>query len=383
MSLRIGFNAQRLAGQRLGVGRYIEYMVRHWANRLRDDEDLTLYVRRPLEPIATSKPAQVHTVLRASRMSGIPWENLQLRRAARKDDILFCPAYTGPVFPPVKTVVATHSVTEVEPGLNTWKYKQSYSRLFALCARQAEAVIVPSEITRESVIDYYKVRPDRVVVVPQGADDAFRPGTSADVLSATRTRFFGADRPYILYVGKCSARRNIPGLIEAFAILKRTHRIPHGLLLFGPNHLGLPLDEVCRKLGVVDDVVQTDGVVAKHTDLIPVYSAADVFVHPSEYEGWSMTTVEAMACGTAVVAANRGGLGEVARGHALMVDNPTAEALAEAIGRVLEDTALRKDLQTRARARGEALNWTTLAGNTLEIVRNAASGSSLTQGLTP
>jgi glycosyltransferase involved in cell wall biosynthesis len=379
--MRIGFNAQRLAGQRLGVGRYIEYMVRHWSTMLTADDMLSLFVRRPLDWQPTSPRGQIRTVLLESRMSGIPWENLRLRGAIAHEDVLFCPAYTSPVGMRGKTVVATHSVTEVQPGVNSWAYRQTYSRIVAHCARQATAVIVPSAITKESVVDYYGVERERVVVIPQGADDAFQPGTSAELLRATRTQFFGADRPYILFVGKCSARRNIPQLITAFARLKQSAHIPHGLLLFGPNHLDLPLAELCRTLGVEGDVVQTDGVVAHHTDLVPVYSAADVFVHPSEYEGWSMTTVEAMACGVPVIATDRGGLGEVARGHALMVSDPSVDALADAIGRVLSDSALHADLAARARARGMALNWRTITRDTLQVVRNVGSGTSLTDGL--
>lgn len=379
--MRIAFNAQRLAGQRLGVGRYIEYMVRHWSELLTADDELTLYTRRPLDWTPEAKRGTIRKVLLESGMSGIPWENIYLRGPASDADVLFGPAYTAPVRFRGTSVVATHSVTEVQPGVNGWAYRQTYSRLFGVCAREAAAVIVPSEITRESVIDYYKASAERVVVIPQGADDAFRPGTAPEVLSAVRTKYFGADRPYILFVGKCSHRRNIPRLIEAFARVKTERNIPHGLLLFGPNHQDLPLASLCRSLGVESDVVQTDGAVQQHTDLVPVYSAADVFVHPSEYEGWSMTTVEAMACGTPVIATDRGGLAEVARGHALMVEDPTVDALADAIERVLADSALRADLALRARARGAALNWRTITRNTLQVVRNAASGSSPREGL--
>jgi glycosyltransferase involved in cell wall biosynthesis len=99
-------------------------------------------------------------------------------------------------------------------------------------------------------------------------------------------------------------------------------------------------------------------------------------VHPSEYEGWSMTTVEALACGVAVVAADRGGLGEVARGHALMV-TPELKALSDAIGRVLEDDDLRRDLQRRGRERGRSLRWSENARQTLDVLRSVAMGSAL------
>ena len=372
MTLRIAFNGQRLAGQRLGVGRYIEYMLRYWVQQLEPEEEISLFVRRPLEDDLRTLHPKLHTVLLQSRMSGIPWENLRLPRPASRHDVLFLPAYTGPVVYGGKTVVATHSVNEIVPGLHSRLYEQTYTRLFRHCARKADRVIVPAEATKTAVIERYDVEEDRIVVIHQGASDAFKPVDDPAALREVRTRYFGADRPYLLFVGKCSARRNIPMLVRAFARLREEQNIPHGLLLFGPNHEGLPLEELCRELGVTDHVVQTDGKVAQHSDLVPIYAAADIFVHPSTFEGWSITTVEAMACGTAVIAADRGGLGEVARGHAYMIADPSVDALVDAISRVLGDDVLRQDLQRRARARGQELSWSSITRQTLQVVRDVA-----------
>lgn len=373
MSLSIAFNGQRLAGQRLGVGRYIEYMLRHWSTMILPDEEISLFVRRPIEDDLGSLHPDVRPVLLTSRMSGAPWESIRLRGPAHRRDVLFCPAYTGPVFYGGRTVVATHSVNEIVPGLQSMVYQQTYARLYRHCARHADRVIVPAAITRDAVVERYGVAEERIVVIPQGADDAFQPIDDPEVLRAVRQRYFGADRPYLLFVGKCSVRRNIPMLIRAFAELKATKHIPHGLLLFGPNHEDLPLTDLCRELDVTDDVVQTDGQVDHHADLVPIYAAADVFVHPSEFEGWSITTVEAMACGTPVVASDRGGLGEVARGHALMLDDVTVDALVDAIARVLEDDELRSDLRRRARQRGQELDWRSITRRTLDVVREVGT----------
>ena len=296
------------------------------------------------------------------------------RRAAAESDVLFCPAYTAPLFYPGRLVVATHSVNEIQPDAHDWTYRLTYEPIYRHAARNAYAVIVPAKITRDDVCRAYGIDPARVVIVPQGADDCFRPLEDLAALRAVRTRYFGRDRPFILFVGKLSTRRNAHLLIRAFAALRKERRIPHGLLLFGPNTDGLPLAALCQQLGVSDDVVQTDGVIAEHRDIVPVYNAADVFVHPSEYEGWSMTTVEALACGTAVIAADRGGLGEVAKGHALMLDALSTDTLADAIGRVLQDDGLRADLRSRARARGRALRWEATTRDTLDVIRDVATG---------
>lgn len=372
--MQIAFNGQRFAGQRFGVGRYLEYMLRYWRGMLTADEAVSVFLRRPPDADLQALGPRIHPVLLESSMSGIPWENLRLRGPASRHDVLFCPAYTAPIGYRGRLVVATHSVNEVQSAAHSALYRQTYSRLHRHCARIADAVIVPAESTRNEVIEHYGVAPERIAVIAQGADDVFQPIDDPAVLRAAREQFFGADRPYILFVGKGSARRNIPMLVRAFAALRSSRGIPHGLVLFGPNAPDFALDRLCAELGISNDVVQTDGKVARHADLVPIYGAADVFVHPSEFEGWSMTTVEALACGTAVIAADRGGLGEVARGHALMIADPSVDALVDAIGRVLGDDGLRQDLRRRARARGAALRWEMTTGETLEVVRRVAAG---------
>lgn len=378
----IGFNGQRLAGQRYGVGRYIEYLLRFWSQYLTPDERVELYLRRPLDADGLASlhlSDRVKPVLLESTMSGVPWETLRLRRIASRTDVLFCPAYSAPLAYPGRLVVATHSVNEQQAGAHGWTYPQTYGRLYRHAAQRAEAVIVPSAGTGEQVSAVYGVPMEKIRIVEQGAADDFHPVTDPAALRAVRERYFGGDRPYILFVGSCSERRNIPRLVEAYARVRLQEKIPHGLLVFGANPTGIDFPALARRFGVEGDVVQTDGRIARHAELIPVYSAADLYVHPSEFEGWSMTTVEAMACGVAVVAADRGGLGEVARGHALMVQDPTVDALAGAMARVLSDSALRTSLQQQSLARAAGLRWSIATRATLDVVRAVGAGRSLSR----
>jgi len=371
--MRIAFNGQRLAGQPFGVGRYLEYLLRYWNEQLADDEELSLFLRQPLSDKLERAWPRVRTVVLESNMSGLPWETLRLGPAAGDHDVLFCPAYSAPLGYDGPLVVATHSVNETEPNAHSWMYRQTYARLYKHCARRADAVIVPGERTRKAVEEHYGVPDERLHIVHQGADEAFHPmDDQPELLSKTRKRFFGSDRPYLLFVGKGSPRRNIPMLIEAFARIRKEGPWPHGLLLFGPYKGDVPFEKLCKDLGVEGDVVQTEGIIDKHSDLAPIYAAADIFIHPSENEGWSMTTTEAMAAGTAVIAADRGGLGEVARGHAYMIE-PSVNSLADAIQSVLSDDALRAELRRKARARGEALRWDKIAQQTLDVVRDVGN----------
>lgn len=344
---------------------------------LDQSDEMMLFLRRSLDAAALdylglSDRITVKTL--SPDMPGILWENLRLGAAVSGMDVLFCPAYTAPLIAKAPVVVATHSVNEIQPAAQSRWYPHTYGRLYRHSARNAAMVIAPCETTKHDIAEHYGIPPERIAVVEQGSDDCFQPIHDSERLSAVRVKFFGADRPYLLFVGKCSVRRNIPTLLRAFAELKRSKNIPHGLLLFGPNPDNLPLDELCEELGISDDVVQLDGVVSNHAELVEIYNAAEMFIHPSEIEGWSMTTVEAMACGTAVIAVDRGGQGELTRGHALTLDAVTIDSLADAIFRVANDTEFRERLRGLALARGSQFRWTDTTRRTLDIVKRVGGG---------
>ncbi len=242
------------------------------------------------------------------------WQHGVLPRFTGDVDVLFCPSYSVPVTYTGKCVVAIHSMNEVESGTHPWWYKLTYSRLYRFSADRANRIIVPSDSTRQDLERYYGITSEKVDIVVQGADEAFRPITDDAVKRATRIRFLGEDRPYIVFVGKLSTRRNIPILIEAFAIAKRRAKLPHALLLVGPNHVGVPLDDLITRHAMTGHVIQTDGKFASHMEVPPIYASADLYVNASSYEGFSMTLVEALSCGTPVVTVNRAGLAEIAGG---------------------------------------------------------------------
>lgn len=371
--MRIGVDGLRLSGQRLGIGRYIEYLLTYWSGMLSADERVLVYVREPVDlgELGLTEAFEIRVL--PSRLAGMAWESLVLARRWRETDVLFCPSYTIPLPYRGKVVVATHSVNEAEPGTHPWWYHLTYRQRNRLSARLADAVIVPSQTTREHVERLYGVRPSAITIVPEGAPNSFAPVTDESLLPETRRRYLGEDVPYVLFVGKASQRRNIPALIEAFARVKRAEGLPHKLLLFGPNVLDLPLDELVASLGIPGGVVQTDGHIARHEEILPVYSGADLFVHPTAAEGFSLTIVEAMACGLPVITVGRGAVAEIVGDAAITVDAPTPDLLEDAIRRVLTDEPLRRDFAARALERSRLFRLQATAQGTLDVLRKVAA----------
>jgi len=370
--MRLGVNALRLTGQRLGIGRYIEYMLKHWNHMLTPSDRVTVYVREPVDIRTLHLSEAFETKVLRPGLKGVLWENLLLPRQEKEMDVLFCPSYTVPLAYRGRCVVATHSVNEVKKGTHPWWYHLTYRQRYRLSAQKADAVVVPLECTKEHVQELYGIAADKIDVVPEGADDSFRPLEDEAVLRETRRRYFGEDRPYIVFVGKLSQRRNIPALLTAFSRLKKTANIPHGLLLFGPNVLGLPLDRMTADLGIQDSVVQTDGKLDNHQDIIPIYCAADLFVHPSSYEGFSITIVEAMACGVPVVTVNQGAARDIAGGAAVMVEEPTVDNLTEAMRLSLTNRPLAMSLRAKALERAKLFRYEETARKTLDVLRRVA-----------
>lgn len=368
-----GVNALRLSGQRLGIGRYIEYLLRYWSAMLKLDERVFVYVRQEVElsDLQLSDRFTIRVV--PSRLDGVLWETFVLARHFRETNVLFNPSYTIPIGYRGRTVVATHSVNEAEKGTHPWWYHLTYRQRNKLSARLADAVIVPSVTTRGHVENLYGVPADRITVAREGAPVSFAKVEDKALITKTRRRYLGDDSPYVLFVGKASQRRNIPALIEAFSRVKRADKIPHKLLLFGPNVMGLPLESLAARFGVADSVVQTDGQLAKHADILPIYSGADLFVHPTAAEGASLTIVEAMACALPVITVGRGAVAEYVADGAFTVEAPTPDQLEHAIRRVLTDHALAAALSRKALARSLDLRLDATAQTTLDVMRRVAT----------
>lgn len=372
--MKIGINARRLEGQRLGIGRYLEYLIKHWDQMASPADRFSLYLREPLDGDGLRLSNAFTTEVLRPRLTGLLWENILLTRHAKDLDVLFCPSYSVPLAYRGRCVVATHSINEVERGTHPWWYDLTYRPTYRMSAQKADKVIVPSQSTKNDVQDHYGIPADKIEIVPEGVDDFFQPVEDEEVLRETRRRYLGADKPYILFVGKPSQRRNIPLLIRAFADLKKRQDIPHSLLLLGPNHLDHPYGQMAEELGITDSLVQTNPRFADHRDIVATYSAADLYAFPSAYEGFSLTTVEAMACGLPIVTTNRGALAEIVGGAALIIEDLTVEALSDAMARVLGDRRLREDLRAKSLERARSFRWQETARRTLEVVRQVAQG---------
>jgi glycosyltransferase involved in cell wall biosynthesis len=229
--------------------------------------------------------------------------------------------------------------------------------------RAADAVIAVSEHTRRDAIRTYGVEESKIRVIYEGVDRRFKQ-QPADAIVAVRRRY-GLPDTFLLTVGTIEPRKNLTSLLHAYHAL-RNEGAEFGLVIVGKKGwLYADFFQTLDELGLEGDVVLPGFV--PDEDLPAVYSAADLFVFPSLYEGFGLPVLEALACGTAVVASNAASLPEVSGEAAIMVDPNNQGDLVCAVREVMGDARLRRDLRSRGPQQAAKFSWQKAARDTLAL----------------
>jgi len=364
--MRIAIDARLWSEPRSGIGRYTRALTEQLL-RVAPEEQWVLYVDRAPGPAFPG--AEVRCLPWPQRLL---WSLWHAPRDLRRRPVDVFHGVTGFELPgrgPWALVTTVHDLVPLRmPTLVPARHRWAVRSLLAGALRRAGRIIAVSATTRAEILARYRVPPERIVVVPEAAAPHFVPPPPS-ALAATRARY-GLARPYVLFVGFLEPKKNLGVLLEAVATLRRTgawgdtELIVVGAPGWGPDpraqvHV-LGLDAVVRFLGAVADA-----------ELPALFGGALAFAFPSLWEGFGLPALEAMAAGAPVVASNRGALPEVTGGAALLVD-PTPAPLAEALGRVLADPALRERLREAGLTRAAQFSWERTARETLAVYRAAA-----------
>src|SRR6266508_1223562 len=319
------------------------------------------------------------------------WTHVRLSAelALRPPDVLFIPAHVLPLGAPLRRmrmVLTIHDMGYLHfPETHTPMHRR-YLRLSTLwSARAADRIIAISGATRDDLVRYTGMRPDKITVIHHGVSERFRPVVDRDSIQATQSRY-GITAPYFCYIGTLQPRKNLVRLIEAFARVEtRDLRLEAGsiagisslkpqasslnLVIAGKRGwLTEAIERRAAELGLANRVIFTGYV--PDEDVPALLSGALGFVFPSLYEGFGMPVLEAMACGAPVLAANTSSLPEVTGDAALLVDPTDAGAIAAGLARLANDASLRADLRARGRARAAQFTWEQCAAQTLEVLHN-------------
>jgi glycosyltransferase involved in cell wall biosynthesis len=372
--MRIGINLLYLRPARVGGSEvYVRELIRGLA-RMPEEEYFIFCSRETAATFAKQEHVTLVEVLtqpftQARRLFA---ENWRLRRYVAQTgiDVLFSPAnFAAPFLPgPLPQVVTVHDLQHIHLSQYfTVSQRLFRSFMFRASFRKCRAVIAVSEFTRRDLIEKFHLSPDFVSTVREGVDLTVVPNLERREL--TRHKFLLPAR-FFYYPVTCAPHKNHAVLIEAFA--KCQHQSGADLQLIFTGRKTALYDNLEHRIGELglSASVRHLGYVT-HNEVLDIMSLSSALVFPSEFEGFGIPLLEAMQCGTPVIASNRSSIPEVTGEAALHLDPHDANLWAEAMTRILSDAPLREGLVSQGLENVQRFSWDTCAEQTLAVLRQS------------
>jgi glycosyltransferase involved in cell wall biosynthesis len=357
--LHIGVDARELSGKPTGVGRVLSELLKAWARREDLPHHFTLFSNGVLPAWAETLGSQFSSLTDGGR-AGTLWEQFTLPRLASQSAIhvLFAPGYTAPLRLRCPSVLIVFDVSFfAHPEWFRWREGLRRRWLTRASARRAARVVTGSEFSASEIARWLGLPRSRIVVVPPGASSA------RDAASKMR-------QPIVLFVGSLFNRRRLPELIDGFA---RAHaRLPAArLILVGDNRTSPHLDPraLAGDAGITGAVEWREYV--SDDELAGLYDSARVFAFLSDYEGFALTPMEALAHGGALVLLDTPVGREIYDSAARFVP-PRAEAIGDALTALLTDETAHADLVAAGQRLLGRYSWDRAAARILDVLEQSA-----------
>jgi glycosyltransferase involved in cell wall biosynthesis len=378
--MRIGIDYTAAVRQGGGIGRYTRNLIRALAD-LDAENRYALFVAGGWGEGDGLGPwpgnFRVRSVPLSDRWVSILWQRLRLPLPVQAFtgalDLFHSPDFVLPPTGHTATILTVHDLSFLRvPRFFVPGFREYLQGAVSRAVTRANFILADSESTRFDLIELMQVDPERVAVLYPGVEARFRPVRDAVILHQVRLRYRLPDR-FVLGLSTLQPRKNFEGLIEAFGhLLTNAQGEPatsnlHLVIVGGKGWMYEEMLAKVERMGL-NERVHFAGF-ADDADLPALYSLAAAFAFPSWYEGFGLPVLEAMACGTPVVAADNSSLPEVIGEAGLMVDAGDTNALADALSRLLTDSSLRELLIEAGHAQARKFTWQRASRQLLEIYR--------------
>ena len=368
--MRICVDASPAVHHRAGLGRYAQELITALIAVDPANEYVAFY-NRPSE--AQVDPPLDRLPHLTTNLPNKPWRmsvllahfaHLPQDRLFPGVDLFHATDHLLPRLSQAKSVFTLHDLVfrfypETHMPLNRWFLTLMMPRFL----QAADAVIAVSECTKRDAIRLYGVDESKIRVIYEGVNPRFRPATP-EAISAVRQKH-GLPEHFILSVGTIEPRKNLDTLLEAYCALRHRETQCKLVIVGKKGWLYHGFFRRLRELGLEDEVIFPGFV--PDEDLPALYSAADLFIFPSLYEGFGLPPLEAMACGAPVITSDASSLPEVAGEAALLVDPKSVEVVARAMRSVLENKELRDRLRAKGPTQAAKFTWESAARETLAV----------------
>lgn len=365
--MHIGLNAHLLSSQpgyrTAGIHGYIAHLLRHLPAAAPIDWHFTALVgaRNPhtFERV-TMRRSRLDTEAPLKR---ILWEQALQPFQLGAFDLYHALAFVAPLGVRQPSVVTVYDLSFLRYPERLSAARRLYLRLFTgLTCRRADRVIAISHSTGRDLVDLLNIPPQKIDVTPLAFDaGCFRP-LPAEQLAAFRRRLNLPER-FWLFLGTLEPRKNLPVLLEAYAALSPTERLPL-VLAGGKGWQTAPIFEAIARHGLHDSV-HLPGFIP--TEDLPLwYNSAEIFVYPSVFEGFGLPVLEAMACGTPVITSNVSSLPEVAGNAGMCLPPGDVSAWTAGLRRAYADAEWRRQAREKGLTEANQFTWQETARQTIQ-----------------
>lgn len=247
-----------------------------------------------------------------------------------------------------------------------------YQHFFPVFARNATHIVTVSQYSKNDLINSYGVKPSKVSVVHNGANNAFVP-ISDDLKVEVRQKITNG-APYFVFVGALNPRKNVDRLIRAFDIFKRNTNDNHKLVIVGePMFMTKSIEHTLKTMKHNDSVIFTGRL--QLDELSQVVASATALTFVPYFEGFGIPMVEAMYCHVPIIASNVTSMPEVAGDAAYYVDPFNENQIAEAMEQLTKNPELRATLTAKAAERKQLFSWDKTAQKFYQCIEELASTS--------
>ncbi len=368
--MKIGIDARMYSTEFTGIGRYVYELTRHLAETDTKNE-YVLFMNEPEFSMYEPPNKRFSKVLVNARHYSLK-EQLSYYWALERAglDLMHFTHFNAPMLYRRPSIVTIHDLTlSFFPGkkMNSAFYRAAYNLVLKTSVKHAKKVIAVSENTKQDLVDIVHVNPGKVEVIYEGVCEHFGPRADKEKVEDVM-RKYGISKEYLLYTGVWRGHKNLVNLIRSFALLREG---PEGfdlsLVITGEEDPYYPeVKRTVSELGLEHHVIYT-GMVPE-AELVTLYQGATAYVFPSLYEGFGLPPLEAMRCGTPVVASRTSCIPEICGEHnAVYFDPYDPEDMANGIRRVLLDENLRDELRECGLKHSLKFSWEKMAEKTLKV----------------
>ena len=366
----IGIDARMYGYAQTGIGNYIRHLLQDILTIDQENNYVIFLMPEDFDDFTISNKRIKKVKVNAKWYSWKEQLFFPLALYKEKLDIMHFTHFNSPILYFKKSIVTIHDITPYFfPGhkMKSPVRKIGFRLVFFASVKKARKIIAVSHSTKNDIVKYFKINPDKIEVFYEGSDGQFKV-VEDKILVENFKKKYHFTKPFLFYTGVWRNHKNLVGLIKAFKIVREKYQLDINLVLGGKEDPYYPeVRATWEKLGLQNDIIPVGFIDQKEMPLF--YNAAKAFIIPSFYEGFGLIGLEAMSCGTPVISSNRTSLPEIMGSAAIYFDPKNTEEIAEKISLVFTNKNVYNKLRSSGLKQVRKYSWNKMCKETLDLYK--------------